>query len=732
MKPGTYLLRAQILGYNLKTIPNVRIPENGADIDIGTIELKPSAIRIRGVVAQGQRWPTTYKLDKEVIDVSQMKTASSGTAADVLANVPSVSVDVDGTVSLRGSSNFQVLINGRPSVMSAQDALQQIPASSIKNIEISTNPTAKYDASGDAGIINIVLKKNSDLGWSGMLSVMGGLNDKYGGNYTVQYKTPGIGYNFGVDFNRRSYPGINRQDKQFDLTNNTSFLSSDGSMMWRRVLSGLRGSVDLNLSDDDILSLGGNYGSRSFDHISTQNYDQWSLVDPQQLLYLNNTNHNHYGNYYELNTNYDHKFNAQGHELTANLAYRHQTANESSVSTAAEATSLLNGTETTELGPNNEVRANIDYVLPVDRVEKFSAGTEYFSRVYQDINKLYTYDTTSSAYDFQAPFSHTNNFNRTRFAAYAMFSNQWDSLEVQLGFRTEYTYQLVEQADANQRYEFSRWDYFPSIHASYNLTGGTQFLGSYSRRINRPDGWALEPFYSWFDANDVYLGNPALRPELIDSYELGVQTFLGPVSFTNSLYYHFTHDKLKDIFLVYATNVSLRTVANVGTDQSLGYEYSFLFNPFSFWRCDVSGNLYDYRIQGAIENVPFSNESFNWDIKNNNTFTVSPSTQVQLSTMYYSPSVTAQGKWGGYFTTDIAIRQDLIGKSLSLTLQGNDIFGTGRREFTSQGVGFYNYSYYFVRSPIVFLNLKYNFNNFKEEKRPAEGQDDTGANGAEQ
>ncbi len=726
IKAGSYSLRIQILGYDIKAISSVLLSESHPQLNLGKIYLRPSAIKLPDVVTEGTPWSMTYQLDKKVIDVSQMKTASAGSAADVLANVPSVNVDIDGNVSLRGSSNFQVLIDGRPSVMSAQDALQQIPASSIKNIEISTNPTAKYDASGDAGIINIILKKNSNLGWSGMVNVTGGLDDKYGANYIVQYKTPLLGYNIGLDFNRRSFPGTNRQEKQFILGSNTSYLNSDGTMLWQRILSGLRGGLDINVSEDDNLTLGGGYGTRAFHRLATLNYDQWSVVDPQQLNYLDNTNHDHYGNYYELNANYLHKFDAGGHELTGNASYRHNGSDESSVSTATQEASLLNGTQTTEQGPQNELRGNIDYTLPINGSEKFSAGSEFFSRIYQDINKLYVYDTATTAFQFQGPFSHNNNFNRTRFAAYSMFSDRWDSLQVQLGFRTEYTYQLVEQADTNQRFAFSRWDYFPSIHSSYSLAGGTQIMASYARRINRPDGGDLEPFYSWFDANNVHIGNPALRPELIDSYDIGVQIFVGPVSLTNDVYYRFTHDKLKDIFLVYADNVTLRTVANVGTDQSLGYEFGVLFNPIKMWQFNLMGDLYDYRISGAIQNVPFANESLDWDIKSNNTFTISPSTQIQLDTRYFSPSVTAQGKWGGYFTTDLAVRQDIWGKNLSLTVQANDVFNTGRREFTSEGVGFYNYNYYYRRAPVVLLNLKYNFNNFKEDKKPGNNQDENG------
>jgi len=726
IKDGNYYLSIQFVGYAKREIKNILISSTNLSRDLGNIYLKPTAITLQNVVVQGQRNPISYELDKKVIDVSQMHTAMSGTAADVLQNVPSVSVDVDGTVSLRGSTNFQVLINGRPSVMNAQDALQQIPASSIKDIELITNPSAKYDASGTAGIINIVLKKDSDLGLSGIVNIMGGLNDKYGADLLFQYKTHSISYDFGAYFNRRSFPGSNLQEKQFIVGDNTSYLNSDGSMLWQRIYSGLRGGLEFDFSDYDNLSLSGQYGSGSFHRNSVLNYDQWSSIDPQQLYYLSNTNGNHYGTYYSVDGSYIHKFDLNGEELSADLMFHHNNSNESALTSSTQSNIILNGTETTELGPSSEIRGKMDYTLPFTKLEKFSAGAEYFSRLRQDINALYYFDSTSHNYDYQSKFSNTNDFNRTRFAAYTMFSNQWDSLGVQLGFRTEYTYQLVKLVQTSQQYSFSRWDYFPSLHTSYNFAGGTQIMASYTRRIERPDGGDLEPFYTWFNSNTVRIGNPNLRPELIDSYELGWQTFFGPVSFSNDYYYRFTHDKIEELNSVYAPDVTLNSIANVGSDKSIGAEFMIMFKPVNPWEFNLMGDLYDYKISGALFNQSFARESFDWSIKNNNVFKIGPATDIQINTRYSSPSVTAQGKWQGYFTTDLGVKQDLILNKLSLVLQVNDLFRSGHYEFTSQGPDFYNYNYFTRKSPTVILNLKYNFNNFNEKKAPSSIQDDNG------
>ena len=727
IKPGEYYLYVQFVGYARNKVDKISINSSTTDINLGKIYLIPSAIKMQNVLIQGKRSPISYELDKKVIDVSQMQTAMSGTAADVLQNVPSVSVDIDGNVSLRGSTDFTVLIDGRPSVMSAQDALQQIPASSIKNIEVITNPSAKYDASGTAGIINIILKKNTNLGLSGIVDITGGLDDKFGGSFLFQYKTKLLSYDFGLDFNHRSFPGTNLQEKQFIIGNTTSYLNSNGSMLWQRILSGIRGGINFNLSENDNLSFGARYGARSFHRNSILNYDQWTNLDPNIYYYLSNTNGNHSGTFYALNANYLHMFAGKENELTGEFFLSHNNSNEAAMTTSTQNNIQLNGTKTTELGPQTQIRGKVDYTLPFTKFEKFSLGTEYQSRISQDINKLYLFDSANYNYDFQSKFSNTNDFNRTRFAAYSIFSNQWDSLGVQIGVRAEYTYQYVKLEETNQQFSFNRWDFFPSLHSSYNLANGTQIMASYSRRIERPDGGDLEPFYTWFNANNVRIGNPNLKPELIDSYELGYQTFLGSISFSNDFYYRFTHDKIEHLNSVYSENVTLNSIANVGTDYSIGAEFMILFNPIKLWELNLMGDLYDYRIQGAISSLSFAKESFNWSIKNNNVFKVTSSTDLQLNTRYFSPSVSAQGKWEGFFVTDLAVKQDFMEKKLSLTLQINDLFKTGKREFTSQGIDFYNYNYFTRQAPMVMLNVKFNFNNYKEQKSSNENQQDNSA-----
>ncbi|MGB8317328.1 MAG: outer membrane beta-barrel family protein [Ignavibacteriaceae bacterium] len=712
---GEFYVDIQFIGYEKKRIKNVLISSAKRNVDLGNIFIKSSAVNLGNVVVQGERNPVSYQIDRRVIDVSKMPTSISGNAADVLENVPSVSVDIDGNVSLRGSSSFTVLIDGRPSVMDAQDALQQIPASSIESIEIITNPSAKYDPEGSAGIINIKLKKEKNLGLSGIANANAGANDKYGGDFLFEYKTPAYNYNFGVDYNRRFSPGTGLDQKEFNVGNDISHLNSDGSRQWGRISFGLRGGIDFNLSDKDLLSLSGRFGSREHENNMASNYIQWSDLQPQKIYYINNNNSSRNGSFFAFNTDYTRKFNDNGHQISGDFFVSHNNSDESSISSSVQRNVQTDGKKTTEAGPSTHFRGKIDYTLPLGENTKFEAGTQGESRLEDESNGLYNYNAVTDAYDFQPLYSHSNKYNRSNLAIYSIFSDQLGNLSYQAGVRTELTYRTIKLLDNNEEYSINRWDFFPSLHTSYNFGGGNQLMASYSRRINRPNGWNLEPFLSWWDPNNVRKGNPNLLPEFIDSYELGFQTLLGEITLNNDVYYRINHNRIDWVRSAYAENVTLNTFANVGTDYSLGTEYMFTLNPLKLWNVNLMGNLYDYRIKGVINDVPYEKKSFNWNIRFNNGINIFKTTQLQLNIRYNSPSVSSQGRYEGFFRTDAAVKQDLFGKNISLTLQARDLFKTGKREFTSQGADFYSYTYYTRESPMVILNVRFNFNNYKEK-----------------
>ena len=717
IKPDKYLLEVRFIGYETEKF-NIDINSNSMAIDLGEIIIKPNALELNDVIVQGDRSPVSYQIDKKVIDVDKIQTVISGNAADVLQNVPSVTVDIEGNVSLRGSTNFTVLIDGRPSIMSAQDALQQIPASSIQNIEIITNPSAKYNPEGTAGIINILLKKNENLGLSGVINANAGLKDKYGGDFLFQYRTNDLVYILGMDYNKRIFPGTSNSENRYISSNSTSYINSNGDSEWGRIGFGVRAGIEYNITETDFFNFTARYGTREGKQNSILNYIEGSSTTIPVLSYKNFSNRSRDGEYGGTNLTYIHNFGSKGHEVKSEFNFRYNDGDETTLTKALSNDLIFKGKKTTEFGPSRDFELKIDYTLPFTDERKFEAGYDAEIENSDDNNSFYLFDSLSYDFEFQKQFSHDVKYLNNDHAFYATYTDQFGDFGIQGGFRTEYTFRTISMSDINSESKIDRWDYFPSLHTSYKFSEGTQMMASYSRRIQRPRGWELEPFLTWIDANNVRVGNPDLLSELIDSYETGIQTYIGNVSLSVELYHRVTNNKIDRVRSVYpeTENVSLNSVVNIGKDFSTGSELMMIFDPLEFWNVNAMANLYNYRIEGVLYDQTFERQSFNWNARLNNMFKISQSTQLQINVNYNSPGVSSQGTWEGFFTTDLSVKQDLFEKLLSLTLQVRDLFGTAKHEFSSSGPDFYSYNYFERESPMIMLSAKINFNNYKTKR----------------
>ncbi|NNJ53005.1 MAG: TonB-dependent receptor [Ignavibacteriaceae bacterium] len=719
-RPGQFYIEIRFIGYDTEILETT-INRKNLNISLGEIFIHPSSVLLENVVVEGERAPVTYQIDKKVINPDQMQTVISGNASDVLANVPSVQVDIEGNVSLRGSQSFTVLIDGRPSILDAQDALQQVAASSIDKIEIITNPSAKYDPEGTAGIINIILKKNLSSGWNGIVNANAGMHDSYGGNFLVNYQSNGIKTNLGFDYNRRFYPGDRTQNNIYFLDNNTSTINSIGKINRGRVRYEGRGGIEFSLTGNDVLSFGARVGYRDGQREANQNYSQFSDQEPEAFNYLGRSDRSRSGTYYSLNANYAHNFGVKNHQILGELFFSNRNSDEATVTAEFDEGNQFSGRQTKEFGPSTDFRGKLDYTLPFSEFSKFESGYQGQVDLNEETNELFEFNPANGEYEFQQEFSNLNKYTRSEHALYSIYSDKIWEIQIQGGLRAEYTYRTIEVPTQNETFNIDRIDYFPSVHSSYKLSDLTTLMASYSRRIERPRGWALEPFPTWIDANNVRFGNPNLQPEFIDSYETGIQTSLGEFSVSSEFYYRITKNKIEFIRTVVDENVTQTTFENVGKDYSLGAEVMFNFNPLQFWNVNLMGNVYNYLVEGVLYGEPFSRTSFNWQTRFNNSFKLWSTTQIQFNLNYNSPSVSSQGRWEGSLRSDLSVRHEIIENVLAATLQIRDVFGTTKREFTSQGENFYNYNQYDFESPTVMLNFRYTFNNYKPKREGRNG-----------
>ncbi|MBN2281852.1 MAG: TonB-dependent receptor [Candidatus Marinimicrobia bacterium] len=728
VRPGRYALDVQFMGFGKKRIDMIAIRPDSKIFEIGEIYLKPELVNLDEVVVEADRVSVAFQIDKKVINVGSQAVSASGTAIDVLENVPSVTVDIEGNVSLRGSENFTVLVDGRPTILEPTEILQQLPASKIENIEIITNPSAKFDPDGVAGIVNVVMKKNKIEGISGILNLNGGLNQKYGLDGMFAYRNHKFAAFASADYSHWEFSGERISERvTTDIAGNTFSTISEGDMNHTREPYSFRVGLDLYLTDRDMLTLGGTYGNRSGERISEMVYEEMSSIDNIKKEYLSIDKSERSGDYFRFNLDYQHKFNNEGHELLGQFNYSGSTGDEESenrLETLTESTSVAQ--KSLEGGPGHDYRIKLDYTWPINPTDKLEAGFQSRIDISDEDNEVFYYDTRSGQYEYQEDFSHTTQYKNNIHSVYTMYSLERGRLGLQGGLRSEYTDRKIELAGENEEYVIDRLDFFPSAHLSWKQTETTQIMGSYTRRIERPRGHWLEPFITWQDAYTVRIGNPDIKPEYIDSYELSFLQYFGKNMISLEAYRRINNNKVERVQSVYeeADDVILHTIANVGKDYVFGTEFMFRMNLLRWWTLNWMGNLYDYRIKGEYGEMAFDNHSFNWNMRLNSDFKFSKGTTFQINTGYNSPTVTAQGTREGDFSVNLAVKQNFLQNKLTTTLQVRDVFGTGKRESTTETDRLYSYNYMEREAPMVMLNLRYNFNNFREKKSDRQGMDD--------
>ncbi len=719
VEPGQYFLEASFMGYHTKFRDNIALQSQQRSLDLGHIYLTPDDEMLDEVVVRADRPTMSYQIDKQVINVSQTHTSASGTAVEVLENIPSVTVDMDGNVSLRGSGSFTVLIDGKPSILDANDILNQIPASQIENIEIITNPSARHDPDGVAGIINVVMKQQRLQGVNGIANLNGGSHSRYGGDFLVNYRRERFNFYLGGNYNRRGRPGQSVTETE-SFGSDTTFLQSLGEFERKRNSWGFRSGVDFNINPMNTISLSYRMSDRQRGRETERTYEEWSSANPDTYIYSSFEDSDRGGMSHRISLDYDRDFTQEGHNLLAQFIFSFRESEENSLNQLLDAShEIVSGQKAIEAGPRSRSTFRLDYTLPFNENMKFEAGYQARISISDETNDFFQYNPTTGLFEEDDFFSKEVEYNTMIHAMYSTFSGELDKLGYQLGLRSEYTDRFIEMVGEPEDYSLNRWDLYPTVHFSYQLPNDHQLMASYTRRLQRLRGWYLEPFYTWRDAYNIRIGNPKLNPEYIDSYELNYLKRFERNVFSASVYYRVTHNKIERVRGIYDNQpgILLTTFENVGKDYSLGTELMMGFDPTDWWHFDIMGNIYDYRQEGELYGEDYSSSSFNWRARLNNDFRITQSTRVQLRGMYNSPTVTAQGERSEFFVTSFALRQDFLDNDLSLTLQVRDVFGTMNRESMTWGDDFRSFRSWDPNTPTVSLRISFRINNYRADRR---------------
>jgi len=736
VKPGRYCVGVSYIGYRDNTVSGFEIA-GGALMDVGRVDIEQQAVPVREVEATGERPAIRFEADKTVVDVNRLPTASSGTAVDALQNVPSVKVDIEGNVTMRGSSNFTVLVDGRPTPLAANEALKQIPAPTIDKIEVITNPSAKYDPEGASGIINVLLKKQRGTGVSSLANVDAGLKGRYNGDALLSYRRGIASVYGGAQLGRRRFDNERSTETRFFSGGETLSVEQAGDGIWQNHYGGGRAGLDLQFGPRDRSSISGRYGMFEGEGTGQLGVIERRLPADSATTYGTGAGWEFGSRYWFAMADHEHQFDTAGHKLTGRATWVASDGENSSRTTRYDAAGdTTSGLQIEQPGPWRRLQFDLEYVLPLRNSGNIEAGYEgKLERVDQEY-RLSRLNAVSGFYELDSLSSHPYYGTQDNHALYAVGSRTWSKLNVKPGLRVEYGTRLIDVLDDTLQWPDPRpgWDLFPSLHLSYSLPANQQLTAGYSRRIDRPNPWMLRPFRVWQDDHRVNEGNPDLLASYVNSVEAGYELPFGANQLLLQGYWRTTSNMNEWVTSRDNADTTLLLVRpeNIGQDRSLGLELSANVSPTKWLNAFLTGNVYDYLETGTVVGVPFERGALTWYSSLRLTATLPTSTQLQLSGWLSSPTIAAQGSNDVYYSASAAVKQFFLKRALSVTLRCANLLGPTAWKTWSDGPGFHTNSEYTNEGYILSLALSYNFNNFRfdPKMRAGEGVEQEGAGGA--
>ena len=719
----TYLFKCTFIGYtNIYTNVDFTLSKT---IDLGDVVLSPANEILDAVEVVADKPMITYEIDKKVINVEDMNTVVSQTAVEVLATIPSITVDMDGNVSLRGSSGFTLLIDGRPSAMPASEALQLIQASNIKDIEIITNPSAKYDAEGTAGIINVILKKNKLEGVSTLININGGNagngseHFNSGGNFITSINKGKLRFNLGGQYvNRNRFRDI-QQIRETTIGTEQSKIMSQGLHRFFGTNYGGNAAMEYAPNGSDFFNVGMNVGQRQWNAAANYYFDEYSN-DSLLSSYENRERTLRDFFVFSGSFGYQHLFQEnKDHYLSLTSTYNlYDGEEDAQTEFFTLEDEFQGGNRNTEVGPSNSVRVSLDYQCPIKNNVKFQVGTRADFGFSRDDQDAFEYSFDDTAYVRLDSFSTDVSYAQNVYAGYGIVNGEIkEKFGYQFGIRAEYTDRFIELTNSALNTSIERLDWFPSAHFSYKCDANNQFKASASRRINRPRSWHLEPFIAWEDPYTVRQGNPDLLPEYIQSYELGYIRNLKKGGFSTELYFRNTNNFRQRIQEVYDTNVIIKRPVNAGVSQAMGAEFSLNQKINKWWSFDAGANLFYYTVSGEIPGASLDQESFTYRGRLSNNLILPRDWKIQFIANYVADIVSVQGIDKGFTSFDLAVKKDFSDGKVSTTLQFRNMFATERRETWVDTETLYSYRLATPKWPVIALSVSVRLNNFNSKDK---------------
>lgn len=747
---GNYEISIEYISFKTIKLPTQTLSE---DKNFGTIKLVEDASNLDEIVVIAEKSTVQIRLDKRIYNVGKDMTVKGGSASDVLDNVPSVDVDVEGNVSLRGSENVRILIDGKPSALvglSGSDALRQLPSDAIERVEVITSPSARYDAEGTAGILNIILRKGKVTGFNGSLSLNVGNPDQFQIAPNLNYRTKKINLFTNLGYRYRSGPGNSLSELDY-FSNGVLQSSRVEKREFERSSSGFNANVGLEYYLTDNSSLTGTFFLRDSDDKSksTNNinvFDANNNITFNDIRIQDETEDDKTTQY---SLNYTNNLNDKGHKLI--LDFQYSDSKETEIADINDASGLENNI-TTEQSKNTLLQT--DYVLPIGENAQFEAG---YRGEFQDLTSDFLVTPTV----IPDP-SNSLEFNQKVNAFYTQYGTKFDRVSLLLGLRLEDTDVKVRLLNTNQNFDYNYTELFPTINLGFEQTEDRSYTLGYSRRLSRPRSRSLNPFESRSSQNVIFKGNPGLTPTFTNSFDLGFLQKVGKLTFNSSIYFQHSTDinerVSRDEIRPIGPNgeneiVTIREPINLASEDRYGFELTTNYNPSKNVKLSTSFNVFQSESKGdyvyekfvddgfgnittteEVQNLDNSNGS--WFARFNSTITLPGEIQWQTRLSYRGPRKTAQSDSKGMFSTNLAFSKDIFKEKGSLVLNISDLFNSRKRQATSYNPSIDNptsvgYQEFQWRVRQISLNFIYRFNQKKTQKEPSERNQEEDGGGEE-
>ena len=733
MPKATYQISVAFISFKSAKFPKEKITSNK---DLGIIKLAENTNGLSEIVIVAEKTTVDIRLDKKIFNIGKDLSIRGGNASDVLGNVPSVQVDVEGNVSLRGNGNVTILIDGRPSAlvgMNGADALRQIPAEAIEKVEVITSPSARYDAEGTAGILNIILRKNKLVGFNGSLQLDLGIPERVGTAFNANWRTEKWNFFTNTGFRYNATPGNAFSDSNF-----LSASAQNARVLESRKFGRLSRSLFTSIGAEYYLtpnaSVIGNivFNSGNDDDVNTNDIKRFNSEGALNEGTFRTESEGENEKRIQYTIDYVNNFDKSGRKLSINTQYSTEVEDVlNNITEVDTSINLLNDLEqVVENKDENRGLFQVDYVHPVGENIQYEAG---YRGNYRDIfNSFYLAERQD--FENNGPLipdvGLNNSFNYEEFvnAAYFQYGQKFNKISLLAGVRYEYTSIEIAQQTATTKDQRSYGNLFPTVNLGFEFKDGENITLGYNRRIRRPRGRSLNPFPSRSSESNIYSGNVALNPVITDAVDLGYLKRWDKFTLSTSIYYNISDDnweRIQEDTGMLTDNgdpITRRFPINLSTEERVGLEFTLNYRPIKAWNVNSDVNLYKVTSAGDYTN-PATNVSQNFDFENTSFFirlnqkiTLPGKTDLQINTNYRGPSQNAQTKSEGVFSMNLAASKDLFNERASLSLNFSDVFNSRISQRRTTIPDFLEqYSEFQWREPQLRISFVYRFNQKKKK-----------------